>query len=84
MQQFTHVITDPVGIHARPASLLAKEVATYESEVIITLGEKSANAKKLIAIMGLGAKENSEITITVEGSDEVEATAKLKEFLTTM
>ncbi len=81
MQQFTHIIKDPVGIHARPASLLVKEVGTYESSVTITLGEKTVDARKLIAVMGLGAKKDSEITLTVEGSDETEAVEKLKKFL---
>ncbi len=83
MQQFTHKIIDPAGIHARPASKLVKEVGAYESTVTISKGEKSADARKLIAIMGLGAKGNDEITFTVEGNDEVEASEKLKQFLTT-
>ncbi len=82
MQQFTYVITDPAGIHARPASQLVKEVKEYESTVTISKGDKSASATKLIAIMGLGVKNGDEITLTVDGSDEVEAVEKLKKFIT--
>ncbi len=83
MQQFTHAIIDEAGIHARPASKLVKEVGAFESTVTITKGDKSADARKLIALMGLGAKHNDEITITVEGADEAAATEKLKEFFST-
>ncbi len=81
MKQFTHVIKDPAGIHARPASQLVKEIGTYQSTVTITKDDKSADGRKLIAIMGLGAKNNDTITLTVEGPDETDAAAKLKQFL---
>ena len=44
MKQFTYTITDPVGIHARPAGLLAKAAKALDSTVTITKGEKSAAA----------------------------------------
>ena len=50
MKQFTYTITDPVGIHARPAGLLAKAAKALDSTVTITKGEKSAAATKLMAV----------------------------------
>lgn len=44
MKQFTYTITDPVGIHARPAGLLAKFAKTQDSTITISRGEKSAAA----------------------------------------
>lgn len=35
MKQFTYVITDPAGVHARPAGLLVKEAAKYSSAITI-------------------------------------------------
>ena len=56
MKQFTYTITDPVGIHARPAGLLAKAGKNYQSVVNLQKGEKSANVTRLMAVMGLGVK----------------------------
>ncbi len=81
MQQFTHAIIDPAGIHARPAAKLVKEIGTYASTVTISKGDKKVDARKLISIMGLGAKQGDEITLTIEGDDETEASEKLKTFL---
>ncbi len=81
MQQFTHIIIDPAGIHARPAAKLVKEAGSYASTVTIAKGDKKVDARKLISIMGLGAKHNDDIIVTVEGDDEVEAAEALKTFL---
>ena len=82
MTSFEYTITDPVGIHARPAGLLAKEVKKYSDEVIIKKGEKSAKAKALMALMGLGVKQGETVTVEVTGATE-EATAEaIKAFFT--
>lgn len=57
MKQFQYTISDPVGIHARPAGLLAKQAKTMDSTITITKDDgKSAVATKLMAVMGLGIK----------------------------
>lgn len=80
MKEFKYVITDPEGIHARPAGILVKQAAGYQSTVKITKGEKSADAKRIFGVMGLGVKTGEEITITVEGADEDTAAADLETF----
>ena len=58
MKSFEYTITDPVGIHARPAGLLVKEIKSYAgSAVTISKGEKSVNALKLMALMQMGIKQ---------------------------
>ena len=59
MKKFEYVIKDEVGIHARPAGLLVKEAKKYQSKVSITKDGKSAEATKLMALMGLGVKQSS-------------------------
>ncbi len=81
MVEIKHIINDPAGIHARPSTKLVKEIGTYESTVMISKGDKKAEGKKLIAIMSLGAKCGDELTFTIEGADEAEASEKLKAFL---
>ena len=80
MKEFKYVITDPEGIHARPAGILVKQAAGYQSAVTIAKGEKSADAKRIFGVMGLGVKTGEEITITVEGADEDTAAAELEAF----
>ena len=56
MKSFNYVITDEVGIHARPAGILVKEAKKYASTIMIVKGEKKADASRLMALMGLGVK----------------------------
>ncbi len=80
MKQFTYTITDPVGIHARPAGMLAKAAKALDSTVTINKGEKSAAATKLMAVMGLGVKTGETITFTIEGGDEEASAAAMEQF----
>lgn len=82
MKQFTYTITDPVGIHARPAGLLAKAAKALDSTVTISKadGSKSAVATKLMAVMGLGVKTGETITFTIEGGDEEASAAAMEQF----
>ncbi|HIX64041.1 MAG TPA: HPr family phosphocarrier protein [Candidatus Mediterraneibacter colneyensis] len=80
MKEFKYVITDPEGIHARPAGILVKQAGGYASSVKIAKGEKSADAKRIFGVMGLGVKKGEEVTITVEGADEEKAAAELETF----
>ena len=80
MKEFKYVITDPEGIHARPAGILVKLAAGYQSSVKIAKGEKSADAKRIFGVMGLGVKTGEEVTITVDGADEDTAAAELQTF----
>lgn len=80
MKTFNYTITDPVGIHARPAGILVKEIKKYDSAVTVTKGEKSVNALKLMALMGMGIKQGDTITVSVDGADEDTAAAEIENF----
>lgn len=81
MKEFKYVITDPEGIHARPAGEFVKAAVAFESNVNITKDGKTVSAKKIFGVMGLAVKQGQEITITVEGADEETAAAELEAFL---
>ena len=70
MKEFTYKITDPIGIHARPAGMLAKKAAELDSTVTIIKDGKSVDTHRLMALMQLGIKENDEITVRIEGGNE--------------
>ena len=81
MKEFTYTITDPNGIHARPAGLLGKQLKAFKSTVTIFKGDKNVDMKKLLALMGLGVKQGDAVTIKVEGEDEEACAAALEKFL---
>lgn len=80
MKTFTYTIKDEVGIHARPAGVLAKKAKEFDSEIIIDKNGKSVNATKLMMLMGLGVKCGETVTVTVTGSDEEAAAKAMEEF----
>ena len=81
MKEFKHVINDPLGMHARPAGMLVKAVAPYTSKITITAPTGTADARRLMALMKLAAKQGMELTVTIDGADEETAAAELKAFL---
>lgn len=81
MKEFKHVIADPLGMHARPAGMLVKAAAGYASRITVTAPTGAADARRLLALMKLAAKQGMELTVTVDGSDEEKAAAELQAFL---
>lgn len=81
MKEFKYTITDPIGIHARPAGLLAKEAKAFSSKITIEANGKSADVTRLMAVMGLGVKTGTEVVIKAEGDDEEVAITKMQEFM---
>ncbi len=80
MKSFSYTVKDPVGIHARPAGLLAKKAKEYASEIVLSKGEREANAAKLMAVMALCIKCGESVTVRVTGEDEESAAAELERF----
>jgi phosphocarrier protein len=80
LKEFKYVITDPLGIHARPAGMLVKAAAPYASKITLTAPTGTADAKRLMALMRLAVKQGTELTITVEGDDEELAARELLTF----
>lgn len=82
MKEFNYMITDPEGIHARPAGELVKAAKEYASTIkMVNKDGKSGDCKKIFGIMGLGVKNGNEVTITVEGDDEEAAFEGMKKFM---
>lgn len=80
MKTFSYTVKDEVGIHARPAGLLAKKAKEFQSTITLEKDGKSAAATKLMAVMGMGVKCGDTVNVTVEGADEGTAAAAMEEF----
>ena len=81
MKQFTYTIKDPLGIHARPAGLLAKAAKAYgDTTVTVTKDGNTVKASQLMKLMGMGIKQGNEVTVAADGPAEDEAIAAMQKF----
>lgn len=71
------------GLEARPAALFVQIASKFESHIAVVVDEKNVNAKSIMGMMSLGTIKGAEIELVIDGEDEKEAVAALKEFLTT-
>ena len=81
MKEFEFVVTDPQGIHARPAGLLVKEAKKFESKISVFKGARKGDLKKIFTVMALGVKQGETIKVQVEGADEEQAASAVEAFL---
>ena len=71
MVSFEHIIQDKIGLHARPVGIVAKTIAPFtDSQITISCGGQTADAKRIFALMALQAKHGDTITVCVKGGDE--------------
>lgn len=81
MKEFTYVITDEHGIHARPAGELVRELQKFTCDIRLTKEPKSADGKRLFAVMGLAVKQGETLHISCDGDDEAVAAQTTLAFL---
>ncbi|WP_342277704.1 HPr family phosphocarrier protein [Spiroplasma endosymbiont of Nephrotoma flavescens] len=69
MSSFKAKITDPIGMHARPAAIVVKEASKYSSTIKIKVNGREGNLKSIMNIMALGVKTGTEVEIEAIGKD---------------
>ncbi len=69
------------GLHARPASLFVKEASKFKSEIMILYDDKEVQAKSILGVMSLGAKQGSSIVLKARGDDAPAAVEELALFI---
>jgi phosphocarrier protein len=72
-------IKNRLGIHARPAAMLAQEAGKYKSEILISKDSMEVNAKSIMGIMMIAAEQGSRVNIMINGPDEDSAFTALKD-----
>lgn len=70
MLEFSYVIMDELGLHGKPAGVLAKKAEKFKSKITISKDGKEVNGKKMFGIIGLGIQKGHSVTVKVEGEDE--------------
>lgn len=67
-----------VGLHARPASLIAEEAGKYDAEITLTIeGDDPVDATSALLIMSLGAEHGTPVSVESADAKAVEAISKL-------
>lgn len=80
-QRFAYKITYTGGLHAIPAAVLVKKCNQFTSQVRISKGDKSADARRVVGVMALGVKCGETVTVTVESTDEGKTAEALQNFM---
>ena len=75
-------ITNPQGLHARPASSFVKIANKFQSDVVVRKGKETVSGKSIMSLMTLAANHGSTLELEVSGPDAEAAMAELEAFLT--
>ncbi len=67
------MIINKLGLHARASMKLVNLASKFASQINIEYKNRDINAKSIMNIMALGAKKGTEITLKIEGEDEIQA-----------
>lgn len=73
------VLRNEVGLHARPAAVLARSLTGLQTSVTITLGDKTADAASPLSVMGLRARKGDHIVLHASGPDAQKAVQRIVE-----
>ncbi|MDO5440508.1 MAG: phosphocarrier protein HPr [Erysipelotrichaceae bacterium] len=83
MKEIKLLVVDPVGLHARPATVAVNAASKFKSDVTLGFNGKTVNMKSIMGVMSLGVPTQSEIVVTCNGEDEDAAIATIQEILKT-
>ena len=81
MKEITVRVIDPVGLHARPATVAVGAANKCACEVAIQYNGRQINMKSIMAVMSLGIPSQAEIKIVCEGEGEEEAVKTVEDTL---
>lgn len=76
------VVTEPLGLHLRPAGVFCEESLKYESKIQIRKGTSLLNAKSVLGVLAARVQCGDEVELICDGPDEEEAMTRLVEILT--
>jgi phosphotransferase system HPr (HPr) family protein len=67
------VLPAGIDLHARPAATFVRTAMQFTSQVVIGAGDREADAKSLLSVLGLGAKAGTTVRLRADGDDAAEA-----------
>jgi len=84
MKTITFTVSDPVGLHARPASKLVQEANLFSSNIVLSYNGESQDLKSIFGVLGLAIPSNATVEIHIDGPDEIYAYSHLSMFIHTI
>ncbi len=82
MNSITVKLENETGLHARPASKFVEKASQFESDIKVKKEDQEINAKSIMGVLSLGAKQGDTIEILADGSDAEEALNSLEKLVT--
>lgn len=77
MYQKNVIVTNKLGLHARPAANFVMTAKQFQSSIILKRGDETLDGKSMVAVLGAGIVQGTEIGLLAEGLDEREAVETL-------
>jgi phosphocarrier protein HPr len=77
----TLTLVNKVGLHARPASTFVQTAARFKAAIQVTANGRTADAKRILQVLQLGAEHGTELHVRAEGADAEEAVNALAELI---
>jgi len=81
MTEVKLILTNSLGLHARPAAKITKIASKYKSDIVVSGNNRSADAKSISMLMTMGVPKGNEIVVSVNGPDEKECIEELKNLI---
>ena len=78
MKEFTFIVKNKSGMHARPSGRFVTVAKEFESDITVMKNNMEASGKRLLSLMALGASYGTELCVKIEGNDEEKAFEALK------
>ena len=77
------IITNNIGLHARPATFFIQKANSFQSSIWIEKGDRKVNAKSLLGVLSMGIAKGMTVTLIADGQDENRALDGLVELIET-
>ncbi|WP_455201412.1 HPr family phosphocarrier protein [Kaarinaea lacus] len=74
-------IINKLGLHARAAAKFVSLASSFNSDIRVAKDDKTVNGKSIMGVMMLAASQNTQITVSVEGEDEILALEKIQKLI---
>jgi phosphocarrier protein len=75
------VVSNQVGLHARPATFFIQKANEFKCGIWVEKDERRVNAKSLLGVLSLGIVKGTSINLIADGADEEEAVYALIELI---
>ena len=75
------VVTNKLGVHARPAAMFVKVANRFEAEIMVEKDGETVNGKSIMGLMMLAAGPGSRLHVRANGPDAPQAINELEQLL---